>query len=126
MFCKLCRKYNQQSYGHDIWAKTACKRLRLQSIISHEDSSAHRESIRLELSGPQRNIAHIINPTIPKKGIEQAFDSLYFLAKQRIPHTTSFEPLLDFLEVMGVSVKSDIQIARNATYTSCKSIQECC
>ena len=44
MFCKLCKKYDQRSFGHDIWNKTACKCLRLQSITSHETSSAHRES----------------------------------------------------------------------------------
>ena len=64
---------------------------KLQSITSHENS---RTSVRLELSGqlPQ-NISHIINPPVPKRGIEQAFTSLYFLAKQRI---ANFEPLLDF------------------------------
>ena len=124
MLCKLCRKYNQHSFGHDIWNQTPCRRLRLQSIVSHENSSAHMESVRLELRFRSQNIAHLTNPVIPKRGIEQAFSSLYFLAKQRIPHTTNFEPLLDFLELLGVSVKSDIQIARNATYTSMRSIQE--
>ena len=82
----------------------------------------HTES---QLSGYQsQNRAEIVNPVVPKKGIEQAFASLYFLMKQRIPHTTNFEPLLDFLEVLGLHVKSDIQVAQNATYTSCKSIQE--
>ena len=47
-----------------------------------------------------------------------------FLAKQRIPHTTNFEPLLDLLGLLGVNVKSRIQIARNALYTSDKSVQE--
>ena len=119
-----CRKYNQHSFGHDIWNQTPCRRLRLQSIVSHENSSAHMESVRLELRFQSQNIAHLTNPVIPRRGIEQAFASLYFLAKQRIPHTTNFEPLLDFLELLGVSVKSDIQIARNATYTSMRSIQE--
>ena len=110
MFCKLCKKYNQHSFGHDIWNKTPCRRLRLQSITSHENSSVHKESVRLELGLRSQNIADITNPVVPKKGIEQAFASLYFLAKQRIPHTTNFEPLLEFLEVLGLHVK---------TYTSC-------
>lgn len=110
MICKLCKKYNQHSFGHDIWNQTPCTRLRLQSITSHENSSVHRESIRLELGFRSQNIAHITNPVVPKKGIEQAFASLYFLAKQRIPHTTNFEPLLDFLEVLGLPVKTDIHM----------------
>ena len=44
MFCKLCRKYDKHSYGHDIWNRTPCTRLRLQTIISHENSAAHRVS----------------------------------------------------------------------------------
>ncbi len=78
---------------------------------------------RLELGFRSQNIAHLANPII--RGIEQAFAGLYFLAKQRIPHTTNFdfEPLLDFLEVLDLSAKSDIQVALNATYTSMRSIQ---
>ena len=75
----FCKKYNQQSYGHDTWNKTACSRLRLQSITSHENSTAHRTSVRLELSGQRsQNISHIINPPVPKRGIKPAFASLYF------------------------------------------------
>lgn len=35
-----------------------------------------------------------------------------------------FEPLLDLLEFLGLHVKSKIRVAKNATYTSRKSIQE--
>ena len=129
MFCKLCRKYNnsiQSSYGqHDVWNTIPCTRLRLQSITGHENSSGHRQSVKLELSvRSSQNIASIVNPVVPKRGIEQAFACLYFLTKQRIPHTTNFEPLLDFFEFMGLHVKSNLHVARNATYTSFRSIQE--
>ena len=81
--------------------------------------------MKLELSvRPSQNIASIVNPVVPKRDIEQAFACLYFLTKQRIPHTTNFEPLLDFLEFMGLHVKSNLHVARNATYTSFRSIQE--
>ena len=63
-------------------------------------------------------------PEVPAHGMEQAFSCLYFLARQRIPHTTNFEPLLDLLSLLGVPVKADIRVAKNATYTSNKSIQE--
>ena len=63
-------------------------------------------------------------PEAPARGMEQAFSCLYFLAKQRIPHTSNFEPLLDLLTILGVNVKTDIRVAKNATYTSHKSIQD--
>ena len=70
------------------------------------------------------SIAGAINPSVPSDGIHQAFACLYFLVKQKIAHTTNFEPLLDFLEFLGLHVKNKIRVAKNATYISCKSIQE--
>ena len=54
--------------------------------------------------------------------MEQAFYSLYFLAKRRIPHTAHYEPLPDFIGLLGINIKSKICIAKNATYTSEKTI----
>lgn len=51
-----------------------------------------------------RKIQSVLNPKIPAKDIKQAFPSLYFLAKQRIPHTTNFESMLDLLGLLGVNV----------------------
>ena len=45
-------------------------------------------------------------------------------SKRRIPHTTNYEPLLDLVRFLGIDIKSKICIARNATYTSDKPIQE--
>ena len=70
------------------------------------------------------NIASAISPSVPLNAIQQTFGCLYFLVKQKIAHTTNFEPLLDFLEYLGVHIKSNIRVAKNATYTSRKSIQE--
>ena len=61
---------------------------------------------------------------IPAHGIERAISCLYFLAKQRIAHTTNFEPLLELMPLMGVPIKSDLHVAKNTTYTSRKSIQD--
>ena len=80
MFCKLCQKYNKQSYGHDIWSNTPCTRLRLQSITTHETSTAHKDSLRLELARSQsQSVVSTLNPPVPKKGNYQAFCCLYFL-----------------------------------------------
>ena len=124
MFCTLCQKYDKSPFSRGTW-NTTCTRIRLQSIISHERAAAHIDCIKLECEKTSTtNIQSAINPVIPAKGIEQAFISLYFLAKQRIPHTTNYEPLLDLLGILGLNVKSKIQIAKNAVYTSDKAIQE--
>ncbi|KAJ8033183.1 hypothetical protein HOLleu_23340 [Holothuria leucospilota] len=56
--------------------------------------------------------------------MEKAFASLYFLVQRRIAHTTNSEPLLDLLSFLGVNVKEQIRVAKNATYTSDKTVQE--
>ena len=125
MFCLLCQKYDKRPYDRDVWNKNPCSRIRLQSILNHEKSSAHQDSVRIESESVRTvSVAGAINPSVPSDGIHQAFACLYFLVKQKIAHTTNFEPLLDFLEFLGVHVKTKIRVAKNATYTSRKSIQE--
>jgi len=125
MFCLLCQKYNKHPYDRDTRNKTPCSRIRLQSIVNHEKSAAHRESVKLESeTAITVSIASALNPSVPSEGIYQAFACLYFLVKQKIAHITNFEPFLDFLEFLGLHVKSKIRVAKNATYTSRKSIQE--
>ena len=125
MFCTLCQKHNKSPFSRGTWNTTPCTRLRLQSITAHEGCAAHKDALKMESEKlNSRTIQSAINPRIPTKGIEQAFTSLYFLAKQRIAHTTNFEPLLDLLGLLGLNVKSKIQIAKNALYTSDKAIQE--
>ena len=125
MFCLLCQKYNKRPYDRDVWNKTGCTRIRLQSIVRHERSAAHQDCLKQESeSASTVNIASAINPSIPLNAIQQTFACLYFLVKQKVAHTTNFEPLLDLLEYLGVHAKSNIRVAKNATYTSRKSIQE--
>ncbi len=125
MSCLLCRKYNKRPFNNDIWNSQPCARLRLQSITTHENSAAHVDSVKLEaMAKSTPNVVEALNPPVPARGMEQAFLCLYFLTKQRIAHTTNYGPLLDLAGILGVDIKSKISIARNATYTSDKMIQE--
>lgn len=118
----LCIRYDKGPYNRLTWNKTPCTRFRLQSIVSHESSAAHCGCVRLELAAAATpTITEAIRLLeVPPKVMEQAFSCLYFLAK----HTTNFGPLLDFLGSLGLNAKADMQVAKNATYTSVKSIQE--
>ena len=124
MFCRLCKKHDKRPFNRGIWNTKPCKRIRLQSITAHEQCAAHRDSVSLEALSAHGSIASAVNPPIPSQGMEQAFSCLYFLCKHRIPHTTNYEPLLDLAGLLGIDIKSKISIARNATYTSDKTIQE--
>ena len=46
------------------------------------------------------------------------------MAKQRIAQTTNYEPLLNLAGLLGVNIKEKIRVARNAVYTSHKTIQD--
>ena len=127
MFCSLCQKYDKCPFGRDHWNKSPCQRIRFESILAHENSFAHRDAIKSQLAatlcGDIRQVV-LVAPAISVKAMEQAFTCLYFLAKHRIPQTTNFEPLLDLVGYLGVSIKKDISMGKNATYTSDKTIQE--
>ena len=125
MFCTLCQKYNKRPCSNDVWNKVPCTRLRLQSILTHERSVAHKDAVQLAAAAATtENVVAAFNRPVSAVGMEQAFYLLYFLAKRRIPHTTHYEPLLDFIGVLGIDIKSKISIAKNATYMSEKTIQE--
>ena len=96
VFCRLCKKHDKRLFNCSIWNTKPCKRIRLQSITAHEQCAAHRDSVSLEaLLSAHGSIAGAVHPPVPSQGMEQAFSCLYFLCKQRIPHTTNYEPLLD-------------------------------
>ncbi|KAJ8023492.1 hypothetical protein HOLleu_35949 [Holothuria leucospilota] len=71
-----------------------------------------------------QDIREASNPAVSLSAMEKAFASLYFLVQRRIAHTTNFEPLLDLLSFLGLNVKEQIRVAKNATYTSDKTVQE--
>ena len=82
MFCVLCQKHNKSPFARGTWNTAPCTRLRLQSILAHEACAARKDALRLESEKlTTKTIESAINPRIPAKGIEQAFTSLYFLAK---------------------------------------------
>ena len=125
MFCSLCKKYNKRPFNRDTWNDKPCNRIRLHSILSHENSAAHKDAVKLELAASVSvNISDALNPPVPVIGMEQAFSCLYFLAKHRIAHTTNYELLLDLMGLLGINIKDKISIAKNATYMSDKTIQE--
>ena len=72
----------------------------MQSIVNYERSAAHRDNVKFDSEAATTvSIASAINPSVASDGIHQAFACLYFLVKQKIAHTTNFEPFLDFFRI---------------------------
>ena len=47
------------------------------------------------------DIAVVIHPEASLSEMSQVFAALYFLCKQRIAHTTNYEPILDLIGLLG-------------------------
>ena len=125
MYCRLCQKFDKRPFGRDTWNREPSVRFRLQSVKAHEQTVAHKDAIRMEAEcKTTSDIAVVIHPEASLSEMSQVFAALYFLCKQRIAHTTNFEPILDLLGFLGNELKSKIRCGKNATYCSVKSIQE--
>ena len=88
MFCTLCRAYNKQPYFNDVWSKVPCTRLRLQSILTHERSVAHKDAVQLAAAAAAtENVVVALNRPVSAVGMEQAFYCLYFFGQKDEYHT---------------------------------------
>ncbi|KAJ8050279.1 hypothetical protein HOLleu_03419 [Holothuria leucospilota] len=125
MFCEFCQESDKRPFDREVWNKAPCKRIRLESIQAHEKCVAHIDSVKRKAEArAQPDIAAEIIPAVSFQTMTKVFACLYFLCKQRIAHTTNFEPLLDFIGFLGDKLKEKVFVGRNAHYTSRKSIQE--
>ena len=125
MFCELCQEFNKRPFDRETWNVTPCTRLRLESIQDHEKCVAHIDSVKRKAeANKQGDISVVIVPAVSMNAMTKSFACLYFLCKQRIAHTTNYEPLLDFIAYLGDNLREKMYVGRNATYTSRKSIQE--
>ena len=80
MYCIPCQKHDKRSFNRDTWNSIPCKRLRKERLIRYEECQAHRDSVKLEPIPSKTNASSAISPTLPEKGMQQAFCCLYFLA----------------------------------------------
>lgn len=125
MFCEFCQESDKRPFDREVWNKAPCKRIRLESIQAHEKCVAHIDSLKRKAEArAQPDIAAEIIPAVSFQTMTKVFACLYFLCKQRIAHTTNYEPLLDFIGFLGDKLKEKVFVGRNAHYTSRKSIQE--
>jgi hypothetical protein len=125
MTCLLCQKYKKLPFNRTTWNTTPCTRLRQVSITEHEATDSHTDAQKRDQeTRVLQDIREAADPEVSASAMEKAFASLYFLVKRRVAHSTNYEPLLDLLTFLGLDVKDQIRVAKNATYTSHKSIQE--
>ena len=122
MFCKLCQKHSRRPkiVGVDcatmLWVDIACIRFTRQSLTNHEASESHKGA------GIVQALSNV--ESAGKKAMIGALTCLYWLCKHEIAHTTNFSSLLRLGKSLGALYLNDLEVGRNAHYTSERFIQE--
>ena len=100
MLCRLCRKHARRPQkavvGKTTWVDVPCVTMTQKSLTRHDTSLSHLDAKKLEvqlcLSKKYRGVqqASTAVESAERKAMKAAMKCLYWLAKQKIPHTTNF------------------------------------
>ena len=103
MLCSLCRRHNtcNKRNGSTVWSKKLCTTLHKDAVRRHSKSAMHAEAVTQKdariASQASGGIKQALDSQLElrKHGVIGAMKSIYWLAKQEIPHTTNYVPLLN-------------------------------
>ena len=113
MLCKLCRKHNRcpqkAVVGKTTWVDVPCVTLTQNSLRRHSVSLSHLDAKKLEVhlysskgdGGIEQAFAIVVSAE--RKAMKAAMKCLYWLAKQKIPHTINFVGLLELVQSLGAT-----------------------
>ena len=59
-----------------------------------------------------------------ESAVKAALACVYFMAKEEIPHTTKYEPMMKLLSYLGLPHLDVLNEGGNAKYTSCRVVDE--
>lgn len=119
MLCKLCIKHKSKStLIKKPWTEVPCVSLFEKSLRRHANSGAHRDAVKIEAEerqslatgGIERRFENAIS--MDRMAITGAAKCLYWLAKNDVPHTTKYEPLLDLMKLMGCEYLQNLHKVR--------------
>lgn len=129
MFCKLCQKYNR-STKRMVFISSPCVFFRKDKLHDHQKSQGHAEAVLAESRAAAAKCSGGIRAAIDKQvslkrqAIIGALKCLYWLAKEETAHHTKFKSLIDLGKSLGCSYLSELEMAKNATYSSHRIIDE--
>ena len=125
LFCELCQRYKvTQRSGAGTWVSTPCTILRKDVIERHNKSNMHKEALDREATrlsvvrhgGIQQAFERQV--CAQKKALIGALKIVYTLAKQEIPLTTKYEPVLELAISLGCDYLKELEVGANARYRS--------
>ena len=132
MYCRLCQRFNTRNERNRsaVFNETPCVSLRCDVLHRHAYTEMHATAVHMEeerlaaeasggITGAIRGVVSAERMTVIA-----AMKCLYWLAKNEVPHTTKYQPLLQLLESMNCPYVESLKQGRNATYTSEMIIQD--
>ena len=129
MYCKLCRRYNTKNERNHsaVFNDTPCVSLRRDALVRHASSDMHAAAVSMEqerfaAGGIQTALQVVVSAE--RMAVTTAMKCLYWLAKNEIPHTTKYQPLLELLQHLNCPHLGKLHLGANATYTSEMIMQE--
>ena len=131
MYCQLCMKYGKlPRNGSGKWVQVGVTLLRQDKIRRHECSLMHRDAQRCKREENEARVTGGIRGVIEagmtreRKAVIGALKCLYFLAKNKLPHTTKFATLLDLAINLGCDYMKELRRGGNASYRSEQTVSE--
>ena len=129
MYCTLCQKHNK-STKRMVFITTPCVLYRKDKLHEHKKSRGHADAVIAESHAVAAKSSGGIRTAIDRQislknqAIIGAMKCLYWLAKEETAHHTKFKSLLDLGKSLGCSYLSELEVAKNARYSSHRIIDE--
>ena len=130
MYCILCTKWNKvPRRGTPTWTNEPCV-LRLELVVRHSETQIHRsateEELNYQLASIDGGIAAAFENVWEAEecAMKVALACIYFMAKEEIPHTTKYEPVMKLLSYLGLPHIEVLNKGGNAKYTSYRIVDE--
>ena len=123
-----CQKHKTTS--RMSWISIPCRQFRKDKLHDHEKSKCHIEAVKSEViaatsrrtGGIQAAVEDQVN--LQCQAVRGAFKCMYWLEKEEIAHHMKFSSILELGKFLGCSCLSELDVAKNAKYTSHRTFDE--
>ena len=131
LLCSICQRHGtKQRNRAGTWTDKPCTYLRKDMLHRHKASKMHQDAEACEAdrlaSQSDGGIVQAFSARVMmnRKALIGALRIMYWLAKEEIAHTTKFSSLMDLSVQLGSDYLRELNLGRNAHYTSEQTIRE--
>ena len=132
LLCSICQRHStKQRNRAGTWTDKPCTYLRKDMLHHHKASNMHQdaeacEADRLASQSDGGGIVQAFSARVMmnRKALLGTLQIMYWLAKEEIAHTTKFSSLMDLSVQLGSDYLRELNLGRNAHYTSEQTIRE--